>query len=69
MLKELIKIINKYFPMLNKLLNTLTDKRHKSYIKYGIRTLILTRIFALLCGITSMSEINTSFNKDEAINN
>lgn len=69
LLKELIKIINKYFPMLNKLLNSLTDKRHKSYIKYGIRTLILTRIFALLCGITSMSEINISFNKDEAINN
>ena len=69
LLKELIKIINKYFPMLNKLLDTLTDKRHKSYIKYGIRTLILTRIFALLCGITSMNEMNNSFNKDEAITN
>ena len=55
--------------MLNKLLDTLTDKRHKSYIKYGIRTLILTRIFALLCGITSMNEMNNSFNKDEAITN
>ena len=69
LLKELIKIINKYFPMLNKLLDNLTDKRHKSYITYNVRTLILTRIFALLCGITSMNEMNTSFNKDEAINN
>lgn len=69
LLKELIKIINKYFPMLNKLLDNLTDKRHKSYITYNIRTLILTRIFALLCGITSMNEMNSSFNKDDAINN
>ena len=69
LLKELIKIINKYFPMLNKLLDDLTDKRHKSYITYSIRTLILTRIFALLCGITSMNEMNTKFNKDEAISN
>ena len=69
LLKELIKIINKYFPMLNKLLDNLTDKRHKSYITYNIRTLNLTRIFALLCGITSMNEMNSSFNKDDAINN
>mgnify|MGYP006916323294 CR=1 FL=1 len=58
LLKELIKIINKYFPLLNKLLDQLTDKRHKSYITYNIKTLILTKIFALLCGITSMNEIN-----------
>ena len=38
LLKELIKIINKYFPMLNKLLDNLTDKRHKSYITYNVRT-------------------------------
>ena len=69
LLKELIKIINKYFPVLNKLLDNLTDKRHKSYIKYNIRTLILTRIFALLCGITSMNEMNTSFNTELTINN
>ena len=36
LLKELIKIINKYFPVLNKLLDNLTDKRHKSYIKKQI---------------------------------
>ena len=69
LLKELINIINKYFPMLNKLLDDLTDKRHKSYITYSIRTLILTRIFVLHCGITSMNEMNTKFNKDEAISN
>ena len=69
LLKELVKIINKYFPMLNKILDQLTDKRHKSYITYNIKTIILTRIFALLCGITSMNEMNSKFNTEDTINN
>ena len=69
LLNELRKIIKKYFPSLNNLFSTLTDKRHKSYIKYNIRTIIMTRLFALLCGITTMTEINNKFNKEEAIKN
>ena len=69
LLNELRKIIKKYFPSLNNLFSNLTDKRHKSYIKYNIRTIILTRLFALLCGITTMTEINNQFNKDKAIKN
>ena len=69
LLKELVKIINKYFPMLNKILDQLTDKRHKSYITYNMKTIILTRIFALLCGITSMNEMNNKFNTEATINN
>ena len=34
-----------------------------------MKTLILTKIFALLCGITSMNEINSNFNNEIAINN
>ena len=69
LLNELRKIIQKYFPSLNNLFSNLTDKRHKSYIKYNIRTIIMTRLFALLCGITTMTEINNQFNKDKAIKN
>lgn len=69
LLKELIKIINKYFPMIYTLFDNLTDKRHKSYITYNMKTIILTRIFALLCGITSMNEINSKFNNEDVINN
>ena len=68
-LNELRKIINKYFPSLNSLFSNLTDKRHKSYIKYNIRSIIMTRLFALLCGITTMTEINNEFNKEKAIKN
>ena len=69
LLNELRKIIRKYFPSLNNLFSNLTNKRHKSYIKYNIRTIIMTRLFALLCGITTMTDINNKFNKEEAIKN
>lgn len=69
LLKEILKIIHKYFPQLLSLFNKLTDKRHKSYITYNMRTIIMTRLIALICGITSMTGINDEFNKEEAIKN
>lgn len=70
LIKELVKIINKYFPQLNALLSELTDKRNKSYITYTMRTIVMTRLLALICGITTMTEINSStFNKKETIKN
>ena len=69
LVKELMRIIKKYFPELTSLISKLTDKRHKSYIKYNIRTIIMTRLFSLLCGITTMTEINSKFNTEETIKN
>ena len=69
LLKEVLKIINKYLPQLNTLFSSLTDKRNKSYIIYKIRTIVMTRLFALICGITTMTEINTNFNSEDAIKN
>lgn len=68
-LNEIIKIIMKYFPQLEKMLSELTDKRHKSYITYNIKTIIFTKLIALICGITTMTGINNEFNTEEAINN
>ncbi len=68
-LNELRKIIQKYFPNLMSLFSNLTDKRHKSYITYKMRTIIMTRLLALLCGITTMTNINNEFQTEEAINN
>lgn len=68
-LTEIRKIILKYFLDLIPLINNLTDKRHKSYITYKMRTIILTRLFALLCGVTTMTGINSTFNTEQAIKN
>ena len=69
LLNELRKIIKKYFPDLMSLFSKLTDKRHKSYITYKMRTIIMTKLFALLCGITTMTGINDEFHTEEAIEN
>ncbi len=68
-LNEIRKIVQKYFPDLISLINALTDKRHKSYITYKMRTIIMTRLFALLCGITTMTGINSTFKTEQAIKN
>lgn len=69
LLKELLKIIKKYFPELNTIISKLTDKRHKSYISYKMRTIIMTKLLALMCGITTMAGINSKFNTEESIKN
>lgn len=68
-LYEIRKIIKKYFPELTTMFSSLTDKRHQSYITYKMRTILMTRLIALLCGITTMTEINSTFKTDEAIKN
>ena len=69
LLNELRKIIKKYFPDLMSLFSKLTDKRHQSYVTYKMRTIIMSKLFALLCGITTMKGINNEFNTEEAIKN
>ena len=71
LIEEVIKINKKYFPELNKIISSLTDKRDKSYVTYNIKTIIYTRLFALICGITTMtgiSDIHTFDTKDSIKN-
>ena len=47
----------------------LTDVRHKGYIKYNMKTIIFTKLLALIAGITTMYGINSTFNTEQAIKN
>lgn len=70
LIKELLKITNKYLPELFPLFSELTDKRNKSYITYKMKTIIITRLFILVCGITTMTEMGSiTFNTEETIKN
>ena len=69
LLKEILKIIRKYFPQLESSISKLTDKRHKSYITYNMKSIIMTRLLSLICGITTMKGINQKFNTEDAIKN
>ena len=69
LVKELFKIIQKYFPdFLDKFAN-LTDKRNSSYIKYLMKVICVTRLLGLLCGITEMVTLSDKFNVQNTINN
>lgn len=69
LLVEIVKIINKYLPQLSYIIDNLTDKRNKSYIKYNMRTIIFTRLFDLICGITTMNGMTRTFNIENTIKN
>lgn len=70
LVKELYSIIIKYLPELFNKFQNLTDTRHKSYITYEMKTICVTRLFGLLCGLTTMTNISSDgFNSDICIKN
>lgn len=69
LVKEIMKITNKYLPKLSGYISNLTDSRHKSYVTYTMKTIVMTRLFALICGITTMNEMTDKFNTEETIKN
>ena len=49
---------------------SLTDVRNQSYVTYKMKTICITRLFPLLCGLTTMTDISSDkFNTDTCINN
>lgn len=69
LVKELYAIIQKYLPELLNKFDNLTDTRNQSYVTYKMKTICVTRLFGLLCGLTSMTEITNNFNSDVCIKN
>ena len=67
---ELYSIIKKYLPDLFDKFEELTDIRNQSYVTYNMKTICVTRLFGLLCGLTSISNISSDeFNTDICIKN
>jgi len=65
----LYNIIDKYFPRLFIMFEELSDNRQKGKVTYSMKTICVTRLFALLCGITTMNSLTNKFNNDNTINN
>jgi hypothetical protein len=48
----------------------LTDSRKQSYVTHKMKTICITRLPPLLCGLTTMSDISLdSFNMEHCISN
>ena len=69
LVKELYSIIIKYFPKLLDMFDNLTDIRNQSYVTYDMKTICVTRLFGLLCGLTSMTDITNKFDSEIVIKN
>lgn len=67
---ELYSIIKKYLPNLLDKFEELTDVGHQSYVTYNMKIICVTRLFGLICGLTSLSNISSDeFNTDVRIKN
>lgn len=70
LVKKLYSIINKYLPKLFDMFDGLTDSRNQSYVTYKMKTICVNRLFGLLCGLTTMTDISfDDFNSDNCIKN
>lgn len=65
----LYNIIDKYLPRLFIMFEKLTDARVQGKVTYSMKTICVTRLFALLCGISSMNALTNKFNNEDTINN
>ena len=70
LVKEIYSIITKYLPDLFNMFDNLTDSRNQSYVSYSMKTICVTRLFGLLCGLTTMTDISSdTFDTDNCIKN
>lgn len=68
-LKDIVTIINQYFPELINKFEGLTDLRHQAYVTYRIKVIFIVRLLALMCEIKTMHEISRELDTQEAIEN
>ena len=69
LIKEIYSIIDKYLPDLLNRFSKLTDIRNQSYVTYSMKVICVTRLFGLLCGLTSMTAISDKINSEASIKN
>lgn len=66
---SLYNIIDKYLPRLFIMFKELSDQRMQGKVTYSMKVICVTRLFGLLCGLTSMNSMTNKFNNDNTIEN
>ncbi len=69
LVKELYRIIIKYLPELLDRFENLTDERVKNYVTYDMKVICVTRLFSLMCGLTTITAVTEKFDTEEVILN
>ena len=65
----LYNIIDKYLPRLFIMFDQLTDLRQLGKVTYSMKSICVTRFFALLCSLTSMNSMTNKLNTNISITN
>lgn len=65
----LYNIIDKYLPRLFIMFDELSDARQQGKVTYNMKVICTTRLFALLCGLSSMNAMTNKFNNNFTIEN
>lgn len=47
----------------------ISDKQQMGKVTYSMKSICIARLFALLCGITTVNSLTNNFNNDFTINN
>ena len=63
----LYNIIDKYLPRLFIMFENLTDVRQQGKVTYDMKVICVTRLFGLLCGLTTMNSLTNKFNNELTI--
>lgn len=63
----LYNIIDKYLPKLFIMFENLTDVRQQGKVTYDMKVICVTRLFGLLCGLTTMNSLTNKFNNELTI--
>lgn len=66
---SLYNIIDKYLPRLFVMFEQLSDQRQQGKVTYSMKVICVTRLFGLLCGLTTMNSMTNKFNNDITIEN
>ncbi len=66
---SLYNIIDKYLPRLFVMFEELSDQRMQGKVTYSMKVICVTRLFGLLCGLTTMNSMTNNFNNDNTIKN
>ena len=69
LVRDLLSIINSYFPDLINQFKDVKDNRHQSYVKYDISVILLERTLSGIFSFNSQRAMTSGLNNDNAIKN
>jgi hypothetical protein len=69
LVRDLLSVINSYFPDLMGKLKDVEDRRHQKFVHYDISIILVVRILSAILSYDSQQAMSKGLNNDNAIKN